>query len=186
VSTIGLAFSDPVRLFSGMRPDDIGMPLLYGVLVGTVTGVFSILWNMMFGGLAMMAGQARADELAVSTGVYLLFMMFMPILSAIGLFISAGLYHLALLVLGDGQRGFAITFRAVAYGQTPNILALVPFCGGMVGGIWSLILVIIGGRQGHATDWWRAILAYFLPVIICCCLVFWVLTSFGILGALSD
>ena len=36
------------------------------------------------------------------------------------------------------------------------------------------------------TDAWRVILAYFLPSILCCCLLLWLLMSFGLLGALAN
>ena len=184
-ATVGMAFSNPMQLFSAMGSGDLAMPLLYGVLTGTVTAVFSILWNMVFSGMALLGG-GGAEEFAVSTGMYILFMFICPLFVVVGLFISSALYHVALMILGDGQRGFSTTFRAVAYGQTPNLLAVVPICGGLVGGLWAIVLQIIGGKQGHDTEWWKAILGYFLPTLVCCCLIFWLLSMFGFLGALAD
>jgi hypothetical protein len=184
--TIRLAFTNPMELFSAMPGGDIGMPLLFGVLVGTVTVVFSILWNMMFSGMALLGGGLPAGEFALSTGLYILVMFLSPMFVAIGLFIQAAIFHVALMILGSADRGFAVTFRAVAYGNTPNLLAIVPFCGGLIGGIWAIVLIIIAGKQGHETEWWKAILAYFLPTIVCCCLMLWLASMFGFLGALSD
>lgn len=184
--TIGMAVSDPVTLFSRMDAVGIGAPLLFAVINGTVVAVFTIFWQMMFGGLAMLGGGMHADEFAVGTGLYILFMFLSPLFAVIGQFIGAAIYHVALMIFGDGQRGFAVTFRALAYGNSPNLLAVVPFCGGFIGGIWALVLVIIGGKHGHGTDWWRAILAYFLPAILCCCLAIWLAMTFGFIGALSQ
>jgi hypothetical protein len=183
--TAGRAFSDPMRLFSAMPSGDIGPPLLYGVLVNTVAIVFLVLWQMTFGSLAMLADSASAEEVMFSTWVMVVCMVFSPLLAAVALFIQTGIYHLVLLLLGDGQRGFPITFRAVAYGSTPQLLAVIPFCGELVGGVWNIILEIIGASQGHGTEWWRALLAYFLPTILCCCLAVWALMSLGFLGALA-
>ena len=183
--TIGMALTNPMVMFSGMGGGDLSMPLLYGVLIGTVTAVFSILWNMLFSGMALLGG-GGGEEFVVSTGMYVLFMFICPLFVVVGLFISSALYHVALLVLGDGQRGFSTTFRAIAYGYTPNLFAVVPICGGLIGGIWGVVLVIIGGKQGHDTDWWKAILGYFLPTLICCCLIIWLASMFGFLGALSN
>jgi len=183
--TAGLAFSDPAKLFSAIPRTEIGPPLLYGVLIGTVDVVFSVLWQMAFGSLAMLADSTNAEEFAISTGLYLVIIVASPLLVAIGMFISAGIYHLVLLLLGDGRRGFAVTFRAVSYGSTPQLLAVVPLCGAIAGGIWGIILVIIAASMGHGTEWWRALLAYFLPAILCCCLLAWALMSLGFLGALA-
>lgn len=181
-----MAFTDPGGLFSGMVRGDIGLPLVYGVIVGTVMTLASLLWHMAFFGLATIGGEVALGEFAVGVGFYVLLAFLSPFFAALGLFVSSAIYHVALLVLGDGERGFSVTFRAVAYGNTPSLLGVVPFCGGIVGALWALVLVILGGKLGHGTDWWRAILAYFLPIILCCCLVVWVATTFGLLGALSD
>jgi len=50
---------------------------------------------------------------------------------------------------------------------------VVPIIGGFVGGIWTLVLEIIGLKEAHGTDYWRVILAVVIPVILalfCCCL----------------
>jgi hypothetical protein len=180
-----MAFSEPGRLFSALARDNLGPPVLYGVLTGTFVGVVSILWHMLFIGTVMLAEGANAGEFAIGTGLYALVLCLTPLFTLIGLFISAALYHVSLLILGDGQHGFAVSFRALAYGNTPALLAILPFCGGFAGGLWSMVLVIMAFKLGHATDWWRAILAYFLPSILCCCLLGWLLMSFGLLGALG-
>jgi hypothetical protein len=183
--TIGMAFTDPTALFSNMARGDIGLPLIYGVLLQSVVIVISLVWNMMFGGMAMLGGDMHAEEFAISTTMYIVIMFLSPVLVTLGMFVSTALYHVSLLVLGDGQRGFAVSFRAVAYGGTPNLLGVVPICGGLIGGIWGLILTIAAFKHGHRTDLWRAILAYFLPTIVCCCLIIWLASTFGILAALS-
>ena len=180
-----MAFSDPMRLFSSVGDKDIGMPLLYGVIVGTVSGVASILWNMVISSMAVLGGGMRPGELAITSSMYVMFMFVMPIFVVVGLFISAAIFHLMLMILGDAERGFAVTFRAVAYGSTPGLLGVVPICGSLVGGAWSLVLVVLGGKVGHGTEWWKAILAYFLPLIVCCCLATWLAFMFGFLNALS-
>jgi hypothetical protein len=184
--TVGMAFSNPTELFSNLSSEDLGQPLLYGVIVGTIGTVFSLLWNMMFSGLSMLGGGMATEEFAISQGMYILLMLFSPALAALGLFIASAVYHVGLLVLGDAERGFAVTFRAVSYGYTPNLLGVVPFCGGIIGGLWSLVLVIMGGKLGHGTEWWKAILGYFLPAFICCCLVGVLAMMFGFLGAVAD
>jgi hypothetical protein len=185
-ATVRAAFTNPGQLFSGLTPGDIGAPLVYGVIIGTAASVFGTLWQIMFGGMGMIAEGGGAEELALGTGFYLFFMLLSPVLSAIGLFLSTALYHVALLILGAGSQGFSVTFRAVAYGSTPNLLNVLPICGGIIGGIWSIVLVILAGKQGHGTETWKAIVAYFLPTIVCCSLFVFLVMSLGLMGAVAQ
>jgi hypothetical protein len=184
--TAVMAFSEPMKLFSGMPRGDIGLPLLYGVITGTIAGIISIFWHMSFSGMALLTRHIHVEEFAVSTGLYLLFMFLCPLLAAVGMFISAAINHICLLLFGAGNGGFVTTFRGIAYGNTPALLCIIPFCGGVIGGIWAMVLVIIAYKIGHETDWWRAILAYFLPTIFCCCMIIWLLMTFGVIGALAN
>jgi hypothetical protein len=109
-----------------------------------------------------------------------------PLFAVVSLFIGSAIFHLGLLLLGDGQRGFAITLRAVAYGCTPMLFAIVPICGSVIGGVWAFVLAIMGAAYGHRTEGWRATVAYFLPLIFCCCLAFGMLWMFGALSTLVD
>jgi hypothetical protein len=168
-----------------MPRGDIGAPLLYGVITMTFVSVVSQLWYMSFSGLALLSRHMHVDEFAVSTGIYILLMFLSPLLVAIGIFISAAINHLCLMLFGAAKGGFITTFRGIAYGNTPALLSILPFCGGFIGGIWAMVLVIMAFKIGHETDWWRAILAYFLPTFICCCLTIWLLTTFGIIGAIA-
>jgi hypothetical protein len=181
-----MGFTQPFQLFSATPDGDIGLPLIYGVIVGTISGVIGTLWGMMFGSFAMLFEGVGADEFVISTGMYLLMMFLCPLFVVVGMFISTVIYHLALMILGDAKRGFAVTFRTVAYGNTPSLLCVLPFCGGFIGGIWAMVVTIIGAKAGHKSEWWQAILAYFLPMICCCCLAIYLLMAFGILGAIFD
>ena len=79
--------------------------------------------------------------------------------------------HVAALVFGDGEKGFAVTFKAVAYSLSGSLLNIVPFCGGMIAGVVNLVFLIIGMKQGHGTEWWKAALSVLVWVVlffICC------------------
>ncbi len=180
--TVKLAFSNPKVLFSGMQTDDMGTPVLYAVIIGTISGVFGAAWQLFLGSLGTIAERAGFEEFAFHTGFVLVFMVLSPVFALIGLFIGAGIYHVMLLLVGGAKRGFSITLRAVAYGMTPGLLGIVPFCGGIIGGIWSMVLTMMGAIHGQETDGWRAVLAYFLPVIFCCGAG---IVLFGMLGVLA-
>ncbi len=185
LETVKMSFSNPERMFSNLPAEDIGPPVLYGVIIGSIALVMGLVWQLLFSGMAWF-WSAEFEQVAVSTTIIVVFMIFSPLLVAVGLFISAGIYHVMLLLCGDGSRGFGVTMRAVSYGYTPNLLSVVPFCGGLVGGIWALVLTIMGAMYGHRTEPWRAILAYFLPLILCCCLILGLGMIFGFFGAMAE
>jgi hypothetical protein len=183
LETIKLAFANPVKLFSNLPSDDIGPPVLYGVILGTIVAALSIVWQMMFGGLAMISEHVPVEEMVIGTGVMSFMLIASPIFVVVGLFVNAAIFHVMLLIVGDGSRGFGVTLRTYCYGTTPNLLAVVPICGGIVGALWSIVLVILAAIHGHRTDPWRAIVAYFLPLILCiCCLWFFFSSIIGFLG----
>jgi hypothetical protein len=81
------------------------------------------------------------------------------------IFFQSALYHLCLKLLGGALHPFETTFRVCCYVRGSScILLFVP----VAGSLWSLYCQIAGLRAAHGTDWLRAILAVFLPVLICC------------------
>ena len=66
--------------------------------------------------------------------------------------------------------GYESTFRVIAYssGSTALFYA-VPFCGGLVAFIWSLVVQIIGVKEIHGTTTGTAVMAVLLPFLVCCC-----------------
>ena len=102
-----------------------------------------------------------------------------PLLVIAGLFIASAILHVCLFLVGGAHRSFETTFRVVCYASGTQVLALAPFCGGIIGGIWSLALQVIGLSEAHKASRGQAALAIFLPAIICCGLAFLGLMAFA-------
>jgi hypothetical protein len=183
LNTVALAFSNPVRLFSNLPADDIGAPVLYQVIIGTLAVWLGLFWQVLIGGAFGLAGEFPPEAFVLNAGVRFVFAVFAPVFVVVGLFISSGIFHLMLLLFGDGARGFGVTIRAVAYGGTPALLGVVPFCGGIIGGVWGMVLQILGASYGHPTEGWRATLAFLMPAIFCCGMFFFMALLFGMTTA---
>jgi hypothetical protein len=80
-----------------------------------------------------------------------------------------------LLILRGGKNGFGSTFRVVSYSQAAQLCGLVPFVGGFVGGIWQLIVMIVGLKEIQETSYFRVIMAFLIPVAAIVTLVFMVM-----------
>jgi len=127
-----------------------------------------------------MAGRQAFGGMMLSGGVQFVFVILAPILILIGLFVVSGLLFLAGKILGDAEEGFEATFKVVAYSSTSNLAQIIPFCGGMIGGIWALILYIVGLKQAHRTETWKAVLTPFLVLALCCLCVAVITMVFGV------
>jgi hypothetical protein len=152
-------------------------PLLYALIVGMVGLMFSYLWQILSRG-AMENMIPRAGLHVLQGAGLALLAFFSPFLLIIGLFVSAGILHVALLMVKGEKAGFEGTFRAVAYGYSANIFMVIPFCGGLIAGVWAIVLYIIGLREAHETTGGKAAFAVFLPAIVCCGLVMLALAIF--------
>ncbi|MCP3977896.1 MAG: YIP1 family protein [bacterium] len=185
--TVKLALGNPQQLFSGLRGDDIGPPVLYGLIVVFIGSIFAaiwqVAWNMFFGGLAMLGGDAALGQVALSTGGTIVWLFLGPVVAVACMFLLSGAYHLLLMLFGGADRGFGITLRAVAYGGTPWLFNIVPCLGFPLAVVWCAVLVVYGACLGHRTDWWRATLAFAVLAGLCCCTPFGLLFVLVSLGA---
>jgi hypothetical protein len=109
-----------------------------------------------------------------------------PILMVLEVFLTAGITHICLMIVGGNRLGFEATFRVVAYSEAVSILTIFPFCGLFIHGVWFVVLVIIGLYKAHETDLWRALLAVFLPLIACLATCGGLVTALLGLGVLTE
>jgi hypothetical protein len=108
----------------------------------------------------------------------------LPLFVVIVLFIGSGIVHLCLMIVGGANQPFETTFRVFAFSQgSAGPLQIIPICGGVISGVWALVCNCIGLARAHETDTGRAVLAVFLPVIVCCGGGLLIAFMFGAMGA---
>jgi hypothetical protein len=153
-----------------MSPEGgINGPLSYHVLGGTIFGGIGVLLmgllQVALASMGPMGNKAGAEAIAST----LCNVVALPVICVIVAFMGSALYHLIVLVLG-GTRGYETTFRVYAYSAgAVQVLAVIPGLGGMVGGIWSMVLVYNGFRHCQQMSSGRALMATLAPVILSCC-----------------
>ena len=170
--TIVLGVSRPRELFENMRTTG-GMlqPLLFYAAVVGSAAVAS--WFLQLP-IQLIGGTSVAELM-----IWLVFMLvLLPFLLPIGLFISAGLTHLGLMIFGGAGRPFEATFRAnahaypfeatfrvnaYAYG-TVGWIGAVPICGGFLYMIWGIVLQIMGIARVHEISTGKAVAAVLVPI----------------------
>jgi hypothetical protein len=173
--TVKLLGTSPGEAFRRMPvAGGIGRPLLYAIVIGWVGIAVSVFWNVLFQGMWLpfmenvedMAGMGAMYGLTIGWG--LLMVVLAPLFVIIGVFIAAAILHLMLMILGAAGGGFETTVRVVCYTQTAQLAGIVPFCGGLVALVWTVVLYVIGFSTAHRTSQGRALVAVLLPVVLCC------------------
>jgi hypothetical protein len=164
--TVGEALFHPTLFYSRM-PVDRGLtnPLIFAILMGVLGGLIGLVYQFLmmsfFGN--MFESQGFGD---LSVPMMIGWAIGLPILTIVGLFLGGGILHVCLMIVRGNRRGFEATFRVIAYGMSTQIFAIIPFLGGLIGGIWALVIEIIGIRESHGTTTGKAALAIFLPLLI--------------------
>lgn len=160
------------RTFFHRMPTQVGLaqPLYFALVLGILAAFFVWMWSLAGSSLQMF----MADDLGeIFKGPLYSFLMFLfsPVTVAVLVFIKAGLIHLVLMLVGGNKLGFEATFRVAAYSEAASILALVPFCGNVIGVLWGLFITIVGLYSIHETDPWRAVVAVVAPMALCLSLI---------------
>jgi hypothetical protein len=170
--TSQICLSDSTHAFRLMRREGgIGSPLMFAVCGMMIGFAGQMLWQLPFllfnafapgnAGAQRVALSEAAIELGVGAAATLLF-------STFGVFISAAIYHVALLLLGGARQSYETTFRVVAF--THGALAwlqVVPIVGGCIIFVMHFVCLINGLAQAHETTLGKAAAAVFLPLALC-------------------
>lgn len=167
----------PRRFFPQLgRGQSLAPSLWYYIAVGLIVSGIGLFWQMVFPAaqpsylLARMSGTPMPETHPLQD------FLLAPLVLMLSLFITAGVVHVMLLMLGGAKNGFATTIRVFCHAYGAQLAAILPFVGGVIGGIWMLALALIGLREAHDTTTARAAVAVLLPAFL--------LILFGILAAL--
>ena len=176
--TLVMVLTKPTEAFVAMRREGgLADPLIYGLIGGCFGCLVYTLFMLVMPSVGMMGDHGNSLGGIIGGGFGIISIILIPVGLTIGFFIGAAIVHVCLMIVGGANQSFETTFRVLCFtiGSTYPLF-LVPICGAFISGIWGLVVEIIGLARAHETDIGRAVLAVFLPVIVCC--------GFGILGGI--
>jgi hypothetical protein len=188
VETLMLVLTKPGEAFLMMRREGgLGEPLIYALIGGCVGALVSFLFSLGLHSIGLFSDRQNALVTMAGMGIgSVAFIILLPLLVIIGLFVGSAIVHLCLMIVGGANQPFETTFRVLAFSQgSTGPLQMIPICGGLISGVWALVCNCIGLARAHDTDTGRAVLAIFLPLIVCCGGGLLVAFMFGALGAWS-
>ena len=186
IETLQMVLSRPVAAFTAMkREGGLGEPLLYAIIGGTFGAVFAITYNFVLRSFTPFADRHDAlPHLFAGLG-WIFLLVLTPLFVVIGMFVLSAILHVCLMIVGGAKQSFETTFRVVCFAEgSASPLLVIPFCGGLITGIWKIVLYCIGLARAHETDTGRAVIAVLLPLIVCCGgIIFLIAMMFGAFGA---
>lgn len=173
VATVREILTNPKSFFQKVAlGQDLKRPLWFAIIINTTMFVIGQAFNIGFGLSPARFGMDAEQMQWLGSFFSLAFLpfaiIFMALFVVATLFISAGVNHFCLYLLGAAHRNFEQSLRVVCYASAPYVLCFIPVLGGFLGWIWSFILTVIGLKTVHMTSTSRALLACLLPVIVCC------------------
>ena len=183
--------SDPVQSYIRTAQEELTNPVGFfrslprqaSLVPPLVFALISVEITVIIAGLVITLGNVFAGYQGIggAIGGYLVSLVLVLILATAGLFISAGIYHLVVILLVKPVgSGYPATFRAIAY---PTVLALayivttilgvIPILGGILGflislvvGVAVVVLNVLGIREVHATTTGKAVAVVLIPVVV--------------------
>lgn len=177
----------PGETFAAMpKEGDYKSPLIYTIIMVWIGSLFSSLYS----GIQMVLNPAEFEPVLQETGTsvliggYVIFMVFLPVLTLIFSFFHAGILHLLLLIFGAGKGNFETTLRVMCYSQgASSILQLLPMCGGFLSPIFYVYTCAVGLSRAREIPVWKSVLVVLFPTLFCCALILALLfTAFSAMG----
>jgi hypothetical protein len=158
---------DAASFFRRM-PDDapLGPALVYLVGVTVLASGIQLFWDMLLLAVRPPGDGAGSLFLPTSPRQALITFFFSPFVMLAALFVGAGVWHIVLRILGGARGRYGTTARVFAYAQGPQLFAIVPFLGTLVGGVWGLAIAVIGLREAHRTTTGKAVAAVLIPILL--------------------
>jgi hypothetical protein len=184
IETWRLAALEPVRFFRQVRIDQTRSAVLFGVVALTIGNWISLVFSYMTASATMgffaqvtrrMSGRIDTSPLlqmvqgftAVS---FIGQLVATPIIALVGLYVTAAVFHVLLLVVRGAPRGFDSTLTVVGYASGIFLIRAVPACGGLIAGIWFMVAAIHGLAEAQRCGSAKSAFAVLMPLVLACAL----------------
>lgn len=166
----------PRQTFRGMpTTGGYGPPLVYLILSTFILFFLSLVLQVPM--QVIFRGFLNADQMMESGAysitslvlVFVLGLFFVPLAAVLTGFLVGGIFHLCLMLFGGASKGFEATYRVTCYlTGALSIVQVLPILGPLVVTFLWPISYVLGLKEAHRTETWRATCAVLLPYLLCC------------------
>ncbi len=161
-------------------------PLAFGLLCGSLGTLFNLFWQVLIIAGPILPFDPGFGEELVFVLLFMVVALLVPLFVTITIFVSSGILHVLLLLVRGGQNGFEATFRVIAYSQATQVLGVIPFIGGVAGGLWLLVIQVIGAREMHETSYLKIFIAFLIPFALIFLVVILALTAIFVFDVFTE
>lgn len=165
--------SRPTQTLQTAQPDaPLGESLLFSVLamlvgLGPTLAVYGVIFAAVGFGGGLPKGGFDLPAWAVPL-IALVYLVLLLLFQVLGVLMTAGMDHVALMVLGGNPRPYSVSVRASAIAMGPYLLGLVPVCGLYVFPLWAIVLRILALMHFHQVSGGKATAAVLAPLALLC------------------
>jgi predicted Zn finger-like uncharacterized protein len=155
----------------GLKP-----PLIFGLIFGSVGVILSLFWSVFWSIITFNYGLANLPDLDLGSllpisahpiAAVAVLMGCIPFLVVFSLLIWSVVTHILLALVLGNKSGFEATFRVLSYSLAASLFYIIPFLGGLLAGLWGLVLEVVGLSRAHGIGLFRVIFAVlFLPALL--------------------
>ena len=174
-------------LAGGLKP-----PLIFGLVLGSAGMILSLFWSVFWSIITFNYGFGDLPDFDLGsllpfpvhpiTAVAVI-MGGIPFLVVFSLLIWSIVTHILLTLVLGNKNGFEATFRVLSYSMAAGLFYIIPFLGGLLAGLWGLVLEILGLSRAHGIGLFRVIFAVlFLPAILSILAIIALLMASGLIS----
>ena len=156
IDKIKMLFSEPTKFFEKVQEESIKNSLLLFLFVAFIIMLVSA------GFLFVLSGISGGRNIGL-LNVFPVFSYF--IVAIIGVFIYSGIIHITTKIF-HGEGNFVDSFNVVAYCLIPGLLVCIIPLIGILGMIYSIVLMVFGVSILHNISKGKAVVAVLMPLII--------------------
>ena len=174
--TMSEVLGSPGEAFQRMRRGGgIANPMGYFIVGGVIGQIATAIYSTIIRAIVfatMGEGPFPFEGLLILGAMELIGGIFGVILGGvIGMFITAAIWHVCLLMVGGGHAGYEATYRALCFGLgSTAVLNAIPIVGPLIGIFYIFVVLIHAFTHTHEMGGGQAALAVFLPLLLFCCL----------------
>lgn len=167
LKTIKEVLFAPKRFFSVMDPGGkTSYPLSFAVITGTVTVLVSLFLQSSF--IMSSLSRVNVPYLAWLAGpiLFVVAAIVTPFLWILALYVWTAVVHVSLVILRGNTYPYRTTLKVLAYSNATQLWSIIPVVGGVIGGIWGIVVNVIGLSTVHNISKVKAFFALFLFFIL--------------------
>jgi hypothetical protein len=183
VETWRLAALEPARFFRQVRVSEPRSAVLFGLVAFTLGTWGSLLFRYAtasatmgyFAQFTRRMGQGKLENFPLlqlmqraTLGTFIAQLILTPLMGFVLIYLTAGIFHLLLLMVRGAPRGFDATLTVVGYAWSVLLLEALPLCGGIVALVWYLVLAVTGLAEAQRCGGGKAAFAVLMPLLLMC------------------